>query len=233
MRFGSKLKVRHYDEAVARYEARPFETGKIIFFGDSLFTRCSDFYCDNHPEKAHPKLEKVLLEKDGTRAVINHGLGGSSADNLLYYYDRMVRPYKPRALIVSTGGNDKTFGYTPSEVMNILATMIDWFRAEFPGVPVYCFNKIPAYKDKDQENESTIYRKEYSELLRGYCSEKEGVHLIDLSRAPFLYKTPDDIGHYNMYRDDIFDEDGVHYNAVGYGLFMDFVRGVLENGGLL
>jgi lysophospholipase L1-like esterase len=231
--FGSKLKVRHYEKAVQRYEERPVETGKILFYGDSLFTRCSYTYCEDNPEKGLPILEEKLLAKDGTKAVINHGLGGSSADDLLYYYDRMVRPYRPRALFISTGGNDRGFGYTPSEIMNILATMIDWFRAEFPGVPVYCFNKIPAYKDKEQENERTRHRKEFSELLGGYCSEKEGVHLVDLSRAPFFYEKPEDIGKFNLYRDDMFDEDGVHYNAFGYGLFIDYLRDMMEREGLL
>ena len=231
--FGSKLKVRHYDEAVARYEARPLETGKVLFFGDSFFTRCSDFYCDNHPEKAHPKLEKVLLEKDGTRAVINHGLGGSSADNLLYYYDRLVRPYKPRALIISTSSNDRTFGYTPAESINIMATMIDWFRAEFPGVPVYCLKKMPGIKNKGQENDATRYRKECNEYLEEYCADKKDVHIIDLFGAPFYFEKPEDIGDPDLVREDIFDDDQVHFNAFGYDLFINYLRDLLEKEGLL
>ena len=49
--------------------------------------------------------------KDGSQAIVNHGFGTSSADDLLYYYDRMVRPYAPRALVLATMGNDVGFGY--------------------------------------------------------------------------------------------------------------------------
>ena len=49
-------------------------------------------------------MEEEVRMKDGSQAIINHGFGTSSADDLLYYYDRMVRPYKPRALVLATSG---------------------------------------------------------------------------------------------------------------------------------
>jgi lysophospholipase L1-like esterase len=233
MMFGSKLKVLHYEKAVQRYEERPVETGKILFYGDSLFTRCSYTYCGDNPEKGLPVLEEKLRMKDGSKAIINHGLGGSSADDLLYYYGRMVRPYKPRALFLATGANDRGFGYSPSEIMNILATMIDWFHAEFPGVPIYCFGRGRSFFDKDPNSQKNLHRKELRELLIDYCSEKKDVHLVDMYYAPFLYKTAEGIGDPTMYRDDIFDDDCVHYNALGYALLIDFLRDLLEKEKLL
>lgn len=231
--FGIKRYSRHYEEAAQRYESRPLETGKILFFGDSFFTRCSDFYCANHPEKGHAPLEKTLLMRDGSKAAINHGLGGSGAGDLLYYYDRLVRPYKPRALVISTGSNDRTFGYSPDEVMNILAIMIDWFRADFPGAPIYCLKAMPSIKHKGQDNDSTRFKKEFNELLETYCAEKKVVRIIDLYHAPFYFEKPEDIGNTELVREDIFDDDQVHFNAVGYDMFIDFLRGILDKDGLL
>ena len=142
----------------------------------------------------------------------------------------MVRPYRPRALFISTGGNDRGFGYTPSEIMNILATMIDWFRAEFPGAPVYCFTEMPFFKRPEA---SQCHIKAYNALLRDYCAEKEGVHVIDMVEAPFFYEGSEDIGNLALVREDVYDEDNVHFNAFGYGMFIEFVRGILEKDGLL
>ena len=106
--FGSKLKVRRFDSRIERYEAVPVQTGKILFYGHSLFTRCSHFTrsVDN------PKLVEEVRMKDGSQAIVNHGFGTSSADDLLYYYPRLVRPYKPRALVLATEANDVGFGYS-------------------------------------------------------------------------------------------------------------------------
>ena len=33
-------------EDIKKYEARPVETGKVLFYGSSTFTRCSFIYCE-------------------------------------------------------------------------------------------------------------------------------------------------------------------------------------------
>lgn len=230
--FGSRLEVRRFDNEIQKYLERPIETGKILFYGDSLFTRSSFTYCDRHPEKGHPLLEEEILAKDGSKAVLNHGFGTSSADDLLYYYDRLVRPYAPRALIVATFGNDLGFGYTAEEGIHILATMIDWFQADFPGVPVYVFKRAKGLKSLGQENQNTRTRTEFNGYLEDYAAEK-GVHLIDQCQIPFYFPTPEDIGNPDVRRHDIFDTDQVHFNAEGYRLFIDYMREFLEKEGLL
>ena len=39
--FGSRLRVKRFEDRVLAYESVPVETGKILFYGHSLFTRCS------------------------------------------------------------------------------------------------------------------------------------------------------------------------------------------------
>ncbi len=232
--FGSRLEVKRFEKKyILKYEARPIETGKILFYGDSLFTRSSFVFTDSHPEKNHPLFEEELLAKDGSKAVLNHGFGTSSADDLLYYYDRLVRPYAPRALILATGANDIGFGYSPAEVMNILATLIDWFQAEFPGVPVYCIKRMPGIKHKGQVNHFTRHRDEFNELLVDHCAKKDNVHILDQYQVPLYFEKAEDIGDPDQVREDIFDTDQVHFNALGYKMFIDYLRDVLQEEGLL
>ena len=226
--FGSRLNVRCFEESVKQYEARPVETGKILFYGHSLFTRCSYIFTERYPQKKLPLLEEEVRMKDGSRAIVNHGFGTSSADDLLYYYDRLVRPYKPRALVLVTLSNDIGFGYSAAEVMNIEATLIDWFQADFPGAPVYCLNRTPTLKRKGTVDYYTRISTEYNRLLEGYCAEKEGVTYVPLQNAPCYFEKLEDIGDYDKVWDAVFDTDQVHLNAMGYARFMDYIRDLLD-----
>ena len=104
--FGSKLEIRRFEDRILKYEAVSVVTDKILFYGHSLFTRCS--FITKRQE--NPMLEAEVRMKDGSQAIVNHGFGTSSADDLLYYYHRMVLPYKPRALVLATMSNDVGFG---------------------------------------------------------------------------------------------------------------------------
>ncbi|MBQ8894950.1 MAG: hypothetical protein IJ043_11165 [Clostridia bacterium] len=231
--FGSRLEVKRFEKDVLRYEARPVVTGRILLYGDSLLTRSSFIYTERHPEKGLPLMEEELRMADGSPAVLNHAFGTSSADDLLYYYDRLVRPYAPRALVISTGGNDFGYGYSPAEVLQILATLIDWFKADFPGAPIYCFKKIPCLKNKGLDNHSNRHRSETNQLLEEYCAEKGGITLLSQREMPFYYADPADIGDLSKTREDIYDADQVHLNAEGYAMFIDHLRKTFREEGLL
>ena len=223
--FGSKLKIRKFDDRIAKYEAVPVVTGKILFYGHSLFTRCSFITSC----KENPILEEEVRMKDGSQAIVNHGFGTSSADDLLYYYHRMVRPYKPRALVLATFSNDIAYGYGVKDIMEILARIIQWAQADFPGIPVYCFNATPSLKNKGLKNAATRARKEYNEYLEIFCNRTENCIYVPMEKQAFYYNDPADIGDYDKVREDIFVADQVHLNPQGYSMFMDFVRDLLDD----
>jgi len=81
-------KLKFLEKPVEELEAKPVEKGKILFYGHSLFTRWSNAY-------GNRELSEDLRLKDGSLGCVNHGFGGSTSEDLLYYYDRLVRPYAP------------------------------------------------------------------------------------------------------------------------------------------
>ena len=223
--FGSRLEVKRFEDRILKYESVPVQTGKILFYGHSLFTRCS--WITKRQE--NPKLEEEVRMKDGSQAIINHGFGTSSADDLLYYYDRMVRPYKPRALVLATMSNDIAYGYSAKDIMEIQARIIHWAQADFPGIRIYCFSGDPVLKNKGEKNVFTRIRDEYNQYLEDFCARTENCVFVPLEKQAFFYESEEDIGDYNKIREDIFYEDRVHLNAYGYGLFMDFIRELLDD----
>lgn len=225
--FGSRLEVRRFEKSIEKYESVPVQTGKILFYGHSLFTRCSWIYkTGNNP---NPLLEEEVRMKDGSQAIINHGFGTSSADDLLYYYSRMVRPYKPRALVLATMDNDTGFGYSAKDVMEILARIVHWAQADFPGIRIYCFSAGTSVKHKDAVNIYTRKRDEFNRFLEMFCATTENCVYVPLHQQAFLYEDPADVGDYNKIREDIFMPDQNHFNPEGYGLFMDFIRELLDD----
>ena len=224
--FGSKLRVKRFEDRVLAYESVPVETGKILFYGHSLFTRCS---WNTLAGKPNPKLADEVRMKDGSLAIVNHGFGTSTAEELLYFYDRMVRPYKPRALVLATEGNDVGLGYSAKEIMEIEARIIDWALADFPGIKIYCFSATPTVKHKGEKNVATRIRDEYNEILEDYCRRKENCTYVSLVHAPFYFESPEDVGDYDKVREDIFVADRTHLNPEGYYMFMDFIRELLDD----
>lgn len=222
--FGSRLKVKRFEDRVQRYESVPVETGKILFYGHSLFTRCSFI---TKAGVDNPKLVDEVRMKDGSQACINHGFGTSSADDLLYYYSRLVRPYKPRVLVLATGGNDIGYGYSAKDIMEIEARVIDWAQADFPDIKIICFGCSPSAKYKGDMNVSIRKRTEFDQILEDYCRRKENVEYVSLVKQPFFYETPEDVGNRDKVRDDLFVPDG-HMNPLGYTLFFDFLRDLLD-----
>ena len=224
--FGSKLEVKRFEDRIAKYEAMPVQTGKILFYGHSLFTRCSHITIAG---KDNPMLEDEVRMKDGSQAIVNHGFGTSSADDLLYYYDRMVRPYKPRALVLATMNNDAGFGYSAKDIMEIQARIINWAQADFPGIRIYCFSAMPTKSQKGIVTASTRIRDEYNQYLEDFCARTENCIYVPLINQAFLFSDPADIGDPNKVNDAIYSADNVHMNPQGYALFMDFIRELLDD----
>ena len=223
--FGSRLEVRRFEDRIEKYEAMPVQTGKILFYGHSLFTRCSPITIAG---KDNPMLEEAVRMKDGSQAIVNHGFGTSSADDLLYYYHRMVRPYAPRALVLATMSNDVGFGYSAHDIMDILARIISWAQADFPGIPIYVIGNGASWAHKGKVHVFTRIRKEYTELLEDYCRRTPNCTFLNLGAQPFYYNNPEDIGDFDKIREDIFATDGKHFNAKGYEYFMEYIRKELD-----
>ena len=223
--YGSRLEVKRFEDRILKHEAYPVEENMILFYGHSLFTRCSNI--TNFKE--NPMIEDCVRRKDGSKAVINHAFGTSSADDLLYYYSRMVRPYKPRALVLATMDNDTGFGYSAGDVMEILAWIVHWAKADFPGIKIYCFSAGVSVKHKGAVNIYTRKREEFNQYLKAFCETTADCDYVPFNEAPFLYEDPADIGDYSKIREDIFKEDQNHLNPEGYALFMDYIKALLDD----
>ena len=194
------------EKAVCRYESEPTEKGQIVFYGPSNFTRWSERF-GNEP------LRKVLLGKSGRECCVNRGFGSSCAEHQLYYYPRMVRAIEPKVLVYSSFGNSDAFGFSPEETWEIAQRVIAYTLADFPECRIYLCGANHRRVVTPERREATA---KYDALLREFAESTPNCFFID----PKEYEP--------LSRDDIYVEDGVHFNSKGYEIYADYFKKALE-----
>lgn len=214
--------LRHYEHEIEEYEKAPVVKGRILFYGSSGFTNWK------RSEGCWHDLEEDILRKDGSPAAVNHGFGGGTAEELLFWYDRLVRPWAPRALVVRVHPNDRRQGYSPAEIAFLCFRVFAWARADFPGIRLYACDVTPT-KRNIGDVPWLNHVKQFNELLRDYCARHEDTTYISQVDFPGFYADPADAGDYFKVRQDIFRPDGVHFTHEGYRIYRDLFTRALDD----
>lgn len=221
------IDLKSLEDEIIAYEQEPIVTGKILFYGHSLFTRWKDVPWGNH------RLDEDIRGRDGGLACVNHGFGTSTSEELLYFYPRMVRPWAPRALVIMTFSNDGMYGYSPEDVMTNLSKLCHWARTDFPGIKLYLIEAHPhPLKEKpvlpDHWINAFHERDKFNEMISLYAqTHAADTKVIRLWNRPEFFETPADTGNPHKIREELFLEDKVHYNQAGYELFAAILRSEL------
>ena len=213
--------LKKYEEVVSEFEKAPIEKGMILFYGSSGFTRWT-------PKYKHRPLEEDIRRKDGSPAAVNHGFGGSTIEEGLYYYHRLVKPWEPRAIVLRFYPNDIAYGYSPAEIVYLLAQFCNWARADFPGVKLYLCDAMP-HKRFIGGGMWQRLAKQYNALLKAYCDENEDCTYVCQSAWPGFYNDPADAGDYSKVRQDIWVEDEIHLTQEGYDIYRDLFLDALDD----
>ena len=214
--------LKHYESEVRAYESVPVQTGRILFLGSSGFTRW------RRVEGMFHDLEEDILRKDGSPAALNHGIGGSTGEELLYYYDRLVRPYQPRALVLRVVPNDRYQGYHPHEILFILSRLCAWARTDFPGIKLYICDASPNLRNIGDACWLS-HVQQFNTMLRDYCDKHDDTTCICHTAFSGFYNDPADVGDYFKVRQDIFIQDNIHFNHEGYKLYRDMFLQALND----
>lgn len=207
--------LQRFEGTVCDYERQGIEWGRILFYGDSSFTRWN--------KSGIRPLEQSLRRKDGSPAAINHAFGGATSEELLYYYPRLVKPWAPRALVFCDFGNDAALNYSAAEMIFLQSRIFAYARRDMPGIRLYLCDRRPVSKNLGRT--MTLKVQEYNELLRAYCGKYEDCTFVShADYAPFF----DAEGGYPKGRRELYAEDDVHFNQAGYDVYTEFFREVLD-----
>lgn len=196
----------YYEEKIKSYEAYSVENGKIILYGSS-------FFCNWGYENARMQMQKA---SKGRLCTVNHGFGGATADDLLYHYSRMIRPYKPKAILFRMGPNDIFHGFSAKEAWDISMRVLEWAKADFPDIRL---GLLCIFEYESSTFENRIKFMEYDNYAKEYALENDNVDFIDIK--DFFYKDKKSIGTFTGFKE-IFKEDKLHLSEQGYLEFSEY-----------
>ena len=145
--------------------------------------------------------------------VINRGFGGSTLAEVNYFYDDLVKRYKP-AVIVLYCDNDIYEGDAPSVALQRFQEFSIRVAHDFPNAKLLFMSMKPTptdelYGEHVRENEIIANR-----MIKSFIEAQRNMRYVDVATAMF---------HNERLRSDIFLPDGMHLNAQGYDIWNPIV----------
>jgi lysophospholipase L1-like esterase len=149
--------------------------------------------------------------------VINRGFGGSQIRHSTMYADRIVLPYKPKAIVFYAGDNDIAANRTPEQVLTDFKAFAEKVHATLPDTRIHFISIKPSikrWKLVDKIKEANRLVKEFADASGGK------VGYIDIF-TPML-------GSDGQPRPELLVSDGLHMTRKGYELWRDIVTPALK-----
>lgn len=147
--------------------------------------------------------------------VVPRGFGGSVMNDVIYYFDRIVAKYNPRAIVLYEGDNDLAWGLSPETILNQLAILVDMIKLELPDTRLYILSVKPSIA---RANLWALAQ----EVNAGFALRAESdENIFHIGVDTYLL---DESGGF---RSDLYLTDFLHLNAAGYGIWADVIRAAL------
>ncbi len=160
---------------------------------------------------------ETLAEDMAPLPTIRRGFGGSKIYHSVFYADKIVHPYKPRAIVIFSGTNDivqPTPG-APAKVEQGFTDFVAETRAKFPDIDIHWISISPtrarwaAYPQIVEANT----------LVKALTERDPHLFYIDTGTALLKDGEPNE---------DLFIGDKLHLNADGYAAWTAIIKPHLQ-----
>lgn len=201
----TKPAANRFENEIAAYERAdrqsPPPKDAVLFMGSSTFRMWG----------------KDVAEDFAPMVTINRGFGGSTFDDVLFYMQRMVIRYRPKAIVVYCGDNDIALGDSPQRVAENFRTFVDRARKGLGDVRIY----YVSIKPSPSRWRLWPAMREANSLIREYAGRSRGLTFIDTA-TPMLKAdgTPDR----SLFRDDM-----LHMNRKGYEMWAPIMKKAMKD----
>jgi lysophospholipase L1-like esterase len=189
----------HYEDEVrtlvTKRDAAPLPGGGVVaFYGSSSI-----------------RLWDSLAEDFFDVPVVNLGFGGSTLAACAHYFERVVVPARPRALVCYAGENDIGDGQLPDAVVNSFRSLHAQVANQLGDTP-FAYLSIKPSPNRWQH----VGRiREVNRRIAEEIAAREHSHFLDVF-TPMLRDdgTP---------RRELWTEDGIHMNSLGYHVWWQVI----------
>jgi len=127
------------------------------------------------------RLWDTLVEDMAPIPVIQHGFGGAKLNDLVYYAERLVNAYQPRAVVVFAGSNDidPAASKSPQVLLASYQEFVRRIRREQPALPVFYIGITPS----PLRWSVWPIAQETNQLIQAWSEADPNLHFIDTSGA--------------------------------------------------
>lgn len=149
-------------------------------------------------------------------AVIQRGFGGSELADSVFYADRIVTPYKPRAVVVYAGENDIAAGKTADDVATLFRAFVAKVHADLPYTKIY----FVSLKFSPSRAKFKAEMRRANVLVAAICEEMTNCRFVDVNSAML-----DPAGEP---RPELFEADKLHMRPEGYVIWKKILTPLLQ-----
>ena len=142
------------------------------------------------------------------RPVINRGFGGSQIADVNFYYDQVVKPYRPAMVVLYAGDNDIGSGKSPERVLADFQRFSKTIQSDLPDTRVLFLSIKPSFLR--WEHWPTMV--EANSLIKSFMDEQPNMTYVDVA-SPLL--------NADGQPRDVFVADGLHLNDAGNRLWQE------------
>lgn len=159
------------------------------------------------------------LEKDlEPFPVIKRGFGGSKLDDIIYYTDKIIIPYQPKAIVFYAGTNDIA-GYSNDksaiQVAESFFRLAEIVTKALPDTVLYYLPITPTVSRWGIWPEANTANR----LIREESQKHNNIHYLETT-SHFLNENGEP-------RKELFFWDGVHLNSKGYEVWARIIKETL------
>jgi lysophospholipase L1-like esterase len=157
------------------------------------------------------RLWKSLDQDFPEKKVINRGFGGSEIADSIQFANRIIIPYRPKAIILYAGNNDLNSGKTPATVFADFKRFTETIHASLPECHIGFISIAPSparWRIAGQMRAA-------NRMIREFCSKDARLRFIDVFDAM--------LGADGMPRPELYVTDRLHLNEDGYAIWKKIV----------
>ena len=179
---------------------RPKE-GVILFVGSSSFRIWADVKKDLNNEN-----------------ILNRAFGGATLLDMIRYKDQNLLNYHPSKIVLYCGENDVASSekVDGTEVFQRFKTLFEIIRKQYPEVPFVFVSIKPCILRWSMRDRML----DANQRISSFLSHKKKTTFINIWDAMLENGEP---------KKDIFREDNLHMNAKGYAIWIEKMKGVINN----
>lgn len=176
-------------------EERQNQIERVLFYGSSSM-----------------RLWSSIKEDFSPTPLVNLAFGGSTLAACVWYFERVLLPYKPKSIILYAGDNDLGDGRTPEEVVIFFQQFHHKVRQHFCNIPLAFMSVKPSIARWNINDRIVFLNKEIKKVIDSY---DENSYFIDIYPAM--------LNNEGQPEKSYFEADGLHVSKKGYEVWKNKV----------